>query len=355
MQLTGHKTRAVFERYNVVSSGDLREAAQRPDSYTSAAIQPTAFEILFSREHDRTKGKLGPFTEIASINTRLSSPPSCPKLAHWSCEAQLPDSTTGNIRRPVIGGALGAGMLGGEILMAKGQQNIELKVAVCADSSDDQAALRAYVKARGWKASGRVYRFEQWRELLADATARKFNTVCATHGGLRWLAQVAPETDFPRPQPKPKSKSEPAMFVSDDADQPVIIERARALTNEKPQSEEAIAESLIAEGLLTGTLAGAAGRVRQALLRSGEFSAMEAGVGQAMLWRPWTQRVKSVDEPDGTRIIHTEVLSTTGIPVHIAIPIKLHDVARMLLEEAQADTRRAQQGEKPSERPTNSD
>ena len=27
MQLTGHKTRAVFERYNIVSAGDLREAA----------------------------------------------------------------------------------------------------------------------------------------------------------------------------------------------------------------------------------------------------------------------------------------------------------------------------------------
>ena len=28
MQLPGHKTRAVFERYNIVSAGDLRDAAQ---------------------------------------------------------------------------------------------------------------------------------------------------------------------------------------------------------------------------------------------------------------------------------------------------------------------------------------
>lgn len=31
MQMTGHKTRSVFERYNIVSSGDLREAASKLD------------------------------------------------------------------------------------------------------------------------------------------------------------------------------------------------------------------------------------------------------------------------------------------------------------------------------------
>ena len=36
MQLTGHKTRAVFERYNIVSAGDLRDAARRLDTYASA-------------------------------------------------------------------------------------------------------------------------------------------------------------------------------------------------------------------------------------------------------------------------------------------------------------------------------
>jgi integrase len=37
MQLTGHKTRAVFERYNIVSPGDLRDAATRLDTYASLA------------------------------------------------------------------------------------------------------------------------------------------------------------------------------------------------------------------------------------------------------------------------------------------------------------------------------
>jgi hypothetical protein len=37
MQMTGHKTRAVFERDNIVSPGDLRDAAQRLEAYASAA------------------------------------------------------------------------------------------------------------------------------------------------------------------------------------------------------------------------------------------------------------------------------------------------------------------------------
>jgi integrase len=38
MQLTGHKTRAVFERYNIVSAGDLRDAAKRLDAFADDAL-----------------------------------------------------------------------------------------------------------------------------------------------------------------------------------------------------------------------------------------------------------------------------------------------------------------------------
>ena len=32
MKLTGHKTPSVFQRYNIVSDGDLREAARKLDA-----------------------------------------------------------------------------------------------------------------------------------------------------------------------------------------------------------------------------------------------------------------------------------------------------------------------------------
>ena len=39
MTLTGHKTRSIFERYNITSPGDLRDAARRLDAYASTAAR----------------------------------------------------------------------------------------------------------------------------------------------------------------------------------------------------------------------------------------------------------------------------------------------------------------------------
>ena len=56
--------------------------------------------------------------------------------------------------------------------------------------------------------------------------------------------------------------------------------------------------------------------------------------------RPWQPTKRSVEQPDGHTVIYTEVLSTTGIPVQIAIPVKSpKDIAEMLLREVTADSR----------------
>lgn len=224
--------------------------------------------------------------------------------------------------------------------MTKAEQTITLNVAVCADTLDDQTVLKAYVKARGWKHSGHVYRFDNWHDLLTDAKDRKFNTVCATYEGLRWLVHVAPETDFPRAQPKPEREPRSRHLDSDDEHHSVIVERARALTAEDAQTAETIAASLVADGLLGGAVVRAARHVRRALLRSGEFAASEPEVGGSIRWRPWQPTTKSVEQPDGHTVIYTEVLSTTGIPVQIAIPVKSSkEIAEMLVREVMADSR----------------
>jgi hypothetical protein len=45
MKMTGHKARSVFERYNIVSQGDLVDAARRLDGLTvtnTVTVQPLA-------------------------------------------------------------------------------------------------------------------------------------------------------------------------------------------------------------------------------------------------------------------------------------------------------------------------
>jgi hypothetical protein len=45
MQMTGHKTRAVFERYNIVDEDDLFDAARKLESYSAAKVTGPAGKV----------------------------------------------------------------------------------------------------------------------------------------------------------------------------------------------------------------------------------------------------------------------------------------------------------------------
>jgi hypothetical protein len=44
MKVIGHKSRAVFDRYHIVSPGDLQDVARRLDGHVSGHVRPVAVD-----------------------------------------------------------------------------------------------------------------------------------------------------------------------------------------------------------------------------------------------------------------------------------------------------------------------
>src|SRR5215471_7367384 len=67
MQMTGHKTRSVFERYNVISGSDLKEAAKKLNA--------------FAKAHGGSLGTVAPkLSNSLNTNLPLNSPASMPGM-----------------------------------------------------------------------------------------------------------------------------------------------------------------------------------------------------------------------------------------------------------------------------------
>ena len=81
MKISGHKTRSVFDRYNITSEEDLREAASRLARYIKKKEEEVTFSVIVADVNDMSRSLVNrKVVEIPEIYLEPASgiePPTC--------------------------------------------------------------------------------------------------------------------------------------------------------------------------------------------------------------------------------------------------------------------------------------
>jgi hypothetical protein len=93
------------------------------------------------------------------------------------------------------------------------------RVAIYAETPDEQLRLRKYAELRGWACWGRIYNAGEWEELIEDSRTEKFQYICAAFDDLIWIAATrnSPESERQRMLPRRAYKDPPkgALAITD--------------------------------------------------------------------------------------------------------------------------------------------
>ena len=72
MAISGHKTQAVFKRYNIVSGRDIKEAATKLESYLGRQKVAKPVATRRRRRNGDNSGTIGQATPLAEKRTRVN-------------------------------------------------------------------------------------------------------------------------------------------------------------------------------------------------------------------------------------------------------------------------------------------
>ena len=87
MSLTGHRTRAMFDRYNITSQEDQRDALKQLAAYVSALPAHDEKVAEHSPREEAASYRYGQFTDSRGIKKKKGGPKTTLFLGKYSCGA----------------------------------------------------------------------------------------------------------------------------------------------------------------------------------------------------------------------------------------------------------------------------